>query len=125
MHITCRCLSKEKIDATLEEAKNNGIVNLLCLRGDPPNGIKEYDSSKDYFQYADDLVRYVREMYGDYFCICVAGYPATHVESKSKEEDLYYLKRKVDAGADFIITQLFYDPDEYLDYVKDCKNFAK
>jgi methylenetetrahydrofolate reductase (NADPH) len=124
MHITCRCLSKEKIDATLEEAKNNGIVNLLCLRGDPPQGMKDYDSSKDYFQYADDLVRYVREMHGDYFCICVAGYPATHVESKSKEEDLYYLKKKVDAGADFIITQLFYDADEYLDYVNDCKNFG-
>jgi methylenetetrahydrofolate reductase (NADPH) len=122
MHITCRCLTKEKIDATLEEAKENGILNLLCLRGDPPQGMKEYDSSKDYFQYAEDLVRYVREKYGDYFCICVAGYPATHIESKSKEEDVYYLKRKVDAGADFIITQLFYDPDEFLEFYANCKN---
>ena len=124
MHITCRCLSKEKIDATLEDAKNNGIVNLLCLRGDAPQGMKDYDSSKDYFQYAEDLVRYVREQYGDYFCICVAGYPAKHIESQTKEEDLYYLKKKVDAGSDFIITQLFYDSDEFLDYVQDCKNFG-
>jgi methylenetetrahydrofolate reductase (NADPH) len=122
--MTCRCLTKEKIDLALEEAKNNGIQNLLCLRGDPPQGTTNYDSSKDYFQYAEDLVRYVREKYGDYFCICVAGYPSTHVESQSLDEDLYYLKKKVDAGADLIITQLFYDPDEFLNYEKACKNYG-
>lgn len=124
MHITCRCLTKEKIDQSLEEAKNNGIVNLLCLRGDPPQGMMDYDFSNDYFQYAEDLVRYIREKYGDYFCICVAGYPAKHVESKSREEDLYYLKRKIDAGSDFIITQLFYDVEEFLCYVNDCRNYG-
>ncbi len=124
MHMTCRCLTKEKIDLALEEAKNNGIQNILCLRGDPPQGISNYDSSKDYFQYAEDLVRYVREKYEDYFCICVAGYPSTHIESQSLDEDLYYLKRKVDAGADLIITQLFYDPDEFLSYEKACKNIG-
>ena len=124
MHMTCRCLTKEKIDLALEEAKNNGIQNLLCLRGDPPQGMTYYDSSKDYFQYAEDLIKYVREKYGDYFCICVAGYPSTHIESNSKEDDLYYLKRKVDAGADFIITQLFYDPDEFLDYTKACNELG-
>jgi len=124
MHITCRCLTKEKIDSALESAKNNGIVNLLCLRGDPPAGLTNYDSSQDYFQYAEDLIKYVREKYGDYFCICVAGYPGTHVESKSKEEDLFYLKRKIDAGADFIITQLFYDANEFLNFVSDCSKFG-
>jgi methylenetetrahydrofolate reductase (NADPH) len=123
MHITCRCLTKEKIDEALEEAKNNGIMNLLALRGDPPQGTT-YDPSNDYFQYAEDLVSYIREKYGDYFCICVAGYPATHVESKSRDEDLLYLKRKVDAGSDFIITQLFYDVDEFLDYVKACREYG-
>jgi len=83
----------------------------------------QYDSSKDYFQYAEDLVRYIRDKYGDYFCICVAGYPAMHVESKNREEDLYYLKRKVDAGADFIITQLFYDPDEFLEFSEACQKY--
>jgi methylenetetrahydrofolate reductase (NADPH) len=124
MHITCRCLTKEKIDTSLEEAKANGIQNLLCLRGDPPQGVSNYDSSKDYFQYAEDLIRYVREKYGDYFCICVAGYPAMHIESNSREDDLYFLKKKVDAGADFIITQLFYDPDEYLSYIKECNDYG-
>jgi methylenetetrahydrofolate reductase (NADPH) len=117
-------LTKEKIDHALEEAKDNGIVNLLCLRGDPPQGITNYDSSNDYFQYAEDLVKYIREKYGDYFCICVAGYPATHVESKSREEDIYYLKRKIDAGADFIITQLFYDVGEFLEYVNSCRKYG-
>lgn len=123
MHITCRCLTKDRIDEALEEAKNNGITNLLCLRGDPPQGMSNYDPSNDYFQYAEDLVRYVREKYGDFFCICVAGYPGGHTESKSQEEDLYYLKRKVEAGADFVITQLFYDPDEFLEYETSCKKY--
>ncbi len=123
MHITCRCLTKERIDESLEEAKNNGITNLLCLRGDPPQGKSDYDPSNDYFQYAEDLVKYVREKYGDFFCICVAGYPAKHVESKSQEEDLYYLKRKIDAGADFVITQLFYDVKEFLDFVDNCRKY--
>jgi methylenetetrahydrofolate reductase (NADPH) len=60
MHLTCRCQSKEKIDHALEEAKKNGIVNILALRGDPPQGTINYDSSKDYFQYACDLVKYIR-----------------------------------------------------------------
>lgn len=121
MHITCRCQTKEKLDYALEQAKANNIVNLLILRGDPPQGNEDYDFSKDPFQYAEDMIKYVKEKYLDYFCICVAGYPSTHIESKNKEEDLYYLKRKVDAGADMIITQLFYDPDEYLAFIKQCK----
>ena len=60
MHLTCRCQTKENIDRALEEAKKNGIVNILALRGDPPQGTINYDSSKDYFQYANDLVEYIR-----------------------------------------------------------------
>ena len=62
MHLTCRCSSKEKIDLTLQQAKKNGIVNILALRGDPPQG-QMYDSSKDYFQSAYDLVKYIRVRY--------------------------------------------------------------
>ena len=121
MHITCRCQSKENLDFALESAKKNNIKNLLILRGDPPQGVENYDWTKDHFHYAEDLIKYVRELYKDFFCIVVAGYPATHIDSKNKEEDLYYLKRKVDAGADLIITQLFYDPEEYLNFELDCK----
>lgn len=122
MHITCRCQSKEKLDIALEQAKFNNVRNILVLRGDPPQGIENYDFSQDYFHYAEDLIKYIKDKYKDHFCIAVAGYPATHIDSKSKEEDLYYLKRKVDAGADFIITQLFYDQNEFLQYLTDCKN---
>lgn len=124
MHITCRCQTKEKLDDALEQAKKNNIKNLLVLRGDPPQGMEDYDFSKDPFQYAEDMIKYIRLSYADYFGIVVAGYPTTHIESKSKEDDLYYLKRKVDAGADLIITQLFYDVDEFLTYCKEVKDYG-
>ena len=124
MHITCRAQTKEKLDTALESAQHNNIKNLLVLRGDPPAGQEDYDWSKDPFQYAEDMIKYIREKYGDYFGICVAGYPSTHIESKDKETDLYYLKRKVDCGADFIITQLFYDADEFIQFKKDCENYG-
>lgn len=121
LHITCKCQSLEKINFALENAKKNNIKNLLILRGDPPQGQEDYDFSNDPFKYADEMVKYVREVYKDFFCICVAGYPSMHFESKSLEDDLFYLKKKVDAGADFIITQLFYDSNEYLTYVENVK----
>lgn len=124
MHITCRCQTKDKLDYALKEAKKNNIKNLLVLRGDPPQGLEDYDYSNDPFQYAEDMIKYVRQEYGDYFGIAVAGYPTTHVESKDKETDLFYLKRKVDAGAELIITQLFYDPDEFLKFKKDCIEYG-
>ena len=116
MHITCRCQKKDKLDLALEQAIQNNIKNLLILRGDPPQGMEDYDFSEDAFLYADEMVKYVREKYKDHFCIAVAGYPSTHIESKSIEDDLFYLKKKVDAGADFIVTQLFYDAEEFLEY---------
>jgi len=67
------------------------------------------------------LVKFIREKYGDFFCIGVAGYPEVHLTAKSREDDIRYLKEKVDAGADFIITQLFYDNDLFYEWVKDCR----
>jgi methylenetetrahydrofolate reductase (NADPH) len=121
MHLTCRSQSKESMDYALETCKQNNIKNLLVLRGDPPQNMNNYDSSKDPFQNAEELVIYIKKKYDDHFCICVAGYPSCHIESKDKETDLYYLKRKVDAGADFIITQLFYDADEFLEFKDECE----
>lgn len=85
----------------------------MLLRGDPPRGAKDWVHVENGFNNAVDLVRFVREKYGDFFTICVAGYPEVHLEAKSREDDIRYLKEKVDAGADFIITQLFYDLDVY------------
>ena len=87
---------------------------------DPAVGT-EWQYQPDGFNYATDLVRFIREQYGDYFVICVAGYPHGHPDSTSYEDDLLHLKEKVDAGSDFIITQLFFKTEKYLEYVRDCR----
>ncbi|RKP22569.1 methylenetetrahydrofolate reductase-domain-containing protein, partial [Syncephalis pseudoplumigaleata] len=121
MHLTCTCMPREKVDMALRECKNNGIQNILALRGDPPRGQDTWEACEGGFVHAADLVRYIRDQYGDYFCIGVAGYPEGHTECESKELDLQYLKEKVDAGADYIVTQLFYDTDLFLDWVDKCR----
>ncbi|EGF79873.1 hypothetical protein BATDEDRAFT_16794 [Batrachochytrium dendrobatidis JAM81] len=118
MHLTCTNMPRIKIDEALEQAKNAGIMNILALRGDAPRGQTNWTKVETGFSYATDLVRYIREKYGDYFCIGVAGYPEGHTETPDKEADLLYLKEKVLAGADYIVTQLFYDVDIYIDWSK-------
>ncbi|PPJ51343.1 hypothetical protein CBER1_08610 [Cercospora berteroae] len=130
LHLTCTNMSRKLIDEALEQAKVLGIRNILALRGDPPRSDEyrddslpdagEDDSNKD-FTWAVDLVRYIRKQYGDYFCIGVAGYPEghsdqSHPEHQSVEHDLPYLVEKTAAGADFIMTQLFYDVGAYHKY---------
>ena len=92
--------------------------NILALRGDPPRGQTNWTKCDNGFSYAVDLVKYIRQEYGDYFCISVAGYPEGHIDNPDKDADLKYLKAKIDAGADYIVTQLFYDVDMFLDWVK-------
>lgn len=132
LHLTCTNMSRRLIDEALEQAKVLGVRNILALRGDPPRS-DEYrddsmpdaegdDSNKD-FTWAVDLVRYIRKQYGDHFCIGVAGYPEghsdqSHPEHQSVEHDLPYLVEKTKAGADFIMTQLFYDVEAYQQYEK-------
>ena len=130
MHLTCTNISKESVTAALDTAKKNGIQNILCLRGDPPKGEEKWQATEGGFNNAVDLVKYIRSTYGNYFGISVAGYPEGHIDwfkdsaEISKDDywkDMQYLKDKVDAGADCIITQLFYDVDIYLQWVKDCR----
>merc|ERR1719235_1989625 len=85
-------------DKTLEICMKNGIRNILALRGDPPGGVNagEWKAVEGGLSYALDLVKYIKEHFGDYFCIGVAGYPEGHLECESKEADLRYLKEKVD-----------------------------
>ncbi|KAK4684368.1 methylenetetrahydrofolate reductase (NADH), partial [Tremellales sp. Uapishka_1] len=143
LHLTCTNMAKEKVDQALtvrspsrlarklmlclQRAKSLGIQNILALRGDPPRS-DEYQitpsGSPDFFQHADDLVKYIRKTYGDWFCIGVAGYPTPHQDSASPESDLHWLKIKCDAGADFIITQLFYDVDGFEEWIKSCREFG-
>ncbi|KAF7887037.1 uncharacterized protein EAF02_003684 [Botrytis sinoallii] len=127
LHLTCTNMSRALVDQALEDAKALGIRNILALRGDPPRS-EEYRAidekngdtpAMDWeFEWAIDLVRYIRKQYGDYFCVGVAAYPEGHAdeghpEGQSLEHDLPYLVEKVQAGADFIMTQLFFDVDAY------------
>lgn len=121
MHLTCTNTDKSIIDSALSKAKEAGIRNILALRGDPPRGEEYFVPNAADFQHAVDLVRYIKEQYGDYFSIGVAAYPEGHCEGADHSEqdvnkDLPYLKEKIDAGADFIITQLFYDVEKFLDF---------
>jgi methylenetetrahydrofolate reductase (NADPH) len=130
LHLTCTNMSRKLIDETLEQAKALGIRNILALRGDPPRS-DEYrsneldnndeDDSNREFTWAVDLVRYIRKEYGQYFCIGVAAYPEGHSDQSHPEHqhanyDMPYLVEKVEAGADFLMTQLFYDIQAYQDY---------
>ncbi|KAF3792910.1 putative methylenetetrahydrofolate reductase [Nymphaea thermarum] len=133
MHLTCTNMPVDKIDHALDTIKSNGIQNVLALRGDPPHGQDKFVQVEGGFACALDLVRHIRAKYGDYFGITVAGYPEAHpdmitsdggVSEEGYQSDLAYLKRKVDAGGDLIITQLFYDTDIFLKFVNDCRQIG-
>lgn len=110
-HVTCVSSTKEKVRAVLEELKRRGIENVLALRGDIP---KEGRPAHDY-QYASELIREIKQN-GD-FCIGAACYPEGHVESVNKTEDITYLKEKVEAGCDFVTTQMFFDNNILYNYL--------
>ncbi len=112
-HLTCIGATKDSIENILNELKSKKVENIMALRGDLPQGI---DSPFKDFNYASDLVAFIKK-HGD-FCIGVAGYPEKHPQAKDMEADIEALKKKVDAGADFITTQLFLDNDHYFRYVE-------
>ncbi len=117
MHFTCVGHSRPEIKQLLDKVKAAGIENLLALRGDPPKGETTFVPTPDGFRYANELVHFIRSQGFD-FCLGVAGYPEGHSEAKNKEEDLLNLKRKVEAGGQFIVTQLFFDNRDYFDFVE-------
>lgn len=121
MHLTCTNMPRRRIAAVLEDCRERGIGNILALRGDPPRGGAVWSPVADGFSYAADLVRFIREEHGDHFGICVGGYPEGHPEAPSLERDLDHLAEKVAAGADFVITQMFYEPELYLRFVDGCR----
>ncbi|KAI5786478.1 methylenetetrahydrofolate reductase-domain-containing protein [Peziza echinospora] len=141
LHLTCTNMSRAILDDALAGAKEIGVRNILALRGDPPRK-DEYDSEdtgeatsdssspphpngagedEEEFLYAVDLVKYIRKHHGDYFCIGVAAYPEGHTSGSYPDEqdpikDLPFLVEKVQAGADFILTQLFYNVDAFITF---------
>ena len=115
-HLTCVGASASTIDNFISQLLDAGVENLLALRGDPPQGQNDFFSEVYDFCYAADLVQYVRERHSN-IGIGVAGYPEGHPEAPSRDDDLRYLKEKLDHGGDFIVTQLFFDNSFYWDFV--------
>lgn len=114
-HRTCVESTEEEIRQWLKKATDEGIENIIALRGDPPQGETEFKKPKGGLAYANELVTLIRREF-PHFSIAVAGYPETHREAPSAEIDLANLKRKVDAGADAVITQLFYDNRDFFEF---------
>ncbi len=118
-HLTCICSDKEETGAILQNYREHGINNVLALRGDKPAGIASMAEAIKDFPYAIDLVRFIKKEYPD-FGIGVAGFPEGHPETPNRLKEIEYLKEKVDAGADYIVTQLFFDNRDYFDFVERC-----
>lgn len=106
-HLTCVGATRDELRGVLDRLANQGIRNVLALRGDPPRGERDFQHVPGGLRYASELIALIRE-HGD-FCVGAACYPEIHPEAKTAAEDLQNLKTKVDAGADFLITQLFFD----------------
>ena len=120
MHLTCTNMSVSSINKVLMDAQENGLSNILALRGDPPEGTGEWEKHEQGFKYGIDLVRYIRKEFGNDFFLGVGGYPDSHQEQSDIDLDISYLKEKVDAGSDIVVTQLFYDVDKFLVFRDYC-----
>ena len=107
-HLTCVSSTKETVRARIDDFKRAGIENVMALRGDIPKEMQVQDRSAWAYRHAVELVRELKESDGD-FCIGGACYPEVHPESANQKEDIRYLKEKVDAGCDFLTTQMFFD----------------
>ena len=115
-HLTCVGATENRIRDFVARLADSGVTNVLALRGDPPKDrVIDWDNAA--FRHASDLVAFTRSKFPD-FGIAVAGYPACHPESKTFREDREYTRRKIEAGADLVITQLFFDVREYIDFVE-------
>ena len=119
-HLTCVGSTVEQLRSYLTEARQRGIDYIVALRGDPPRGEAEFTPVAGGLRYANELVSLIRGEFRE-FGIAVAGYPETHREAPSADADLLNLKRKVDAGADVVLTQLFYHNDDFFRFRDRCE----
>ncbi len=127
-HLTCVCHSEADIAGILERYARAGVGNILALGGDPPRDRSDHDRSRDSFRHAADLVRFIRRFNDSGahpdrrgFGIGVAGFPEGHPATPNRMLEMDYLKAKVDAGADYICTQLFFDNHDFLDFRDRCR----
>ena len=115
-HLSCMAKSREMLHSILSSYQQKGINRLVVLRGDRPDGL----TGPGPFQYANELVSYIREEFGAWFHIEVACYPEFHPESPSPQSEMFYFKQKVEAGADGAVSQYFYNADSYFRFVEEC-----
>jgi len=118
-HLTCVGVSRMELDSILDEIRELGLENVLALRGDPPRGETDFVPHPEGLSHARELVEHIRSRWS--FCLGVAGYPEGHPEVPDLERDLMFLKQKVDAGADFVTTQLFFDNSAYFRFVESAR----
>ena len=135
-HIICGGFTKEETESALIDLKFLGVDNILALRGDPMKNESTFVPTEGGNAYALDLIEQINEMNnGQYlyeetknspsnFCIGTAGYPEKHFEAMNLSTDMKHLKKKVDAGAEFVVTQLFYDNEKFFDFVKKCREIG-
>ena len=117
VHLTCLCYNKAEIDEFTRQLSYEGIENILALRGDRNPNVP----AKEDFLHASDLIKYIKDTTGDQFCIAGACYPDIHPEAADKVDDIKNLKKKVDAGAELLLSQLFFDNDTFFNFAEDCR----
>jgi methylenetetrahydrofolate reductase (NADPH) len=117
-HLTCVGATRAELTGILEQLRQAGVENVLALRGDPPKGDTEFRAVENGCAHASELVEFIRAEHGQSLCVAGACYPEVHPDAPNAATDLAHLKRKVDAGADFLITQLFFDNRDYFGFVE-------
>jgi len=119
-HLTCVGSTRDEIREILEKYSENGIENILALRGDPPKGQEKWEPQANGFNYAADLVAFIKKHF-PHMGIGVAGFPEGHPETPNRLREIEHLKAKVDAGADYVVTQLFFDNRDFYDFRERCE----
>ena len=124
-HLTCVCHTEAELVAILDRYAASGIENVLALRGDPPRNGADYDRAKDAFAYATDLVKFIRSRTNlpdaRGFGVGVAGFPEGHPATPNRLKEMDHLKAKIDAGADYVCTQLFFENRDFYDFRERCE----
>ena len=116
-HFTCVGHSRAELEAAIKEMKKRNVPNILALHGDPPQDGESWQPAPDSLTYCYQLVEFIRA-YNGFFSIGVAGFPEGHIDCPDKETDSRYLKMKIEAGGEFVITQLFFDNKDYFEYLE-------
>lgn len=118
-HLTCVGSNRDEIRTVVDRLAESGIENVLALRGDPPKGETQFSAVEGGFHYASELAAFLRKNWG--FCVGGACYPEGHTEAVSLDADITNLRQKVEAGAEFLVTQLFFDNEKYFDFVRKAR----